>query len=299
LRYKDEKGDPRGFTTFLRQQNLPLGLLPRYRGNRLHVLFEYCRIFLDQKDNLQGYFDGVYGGASVGQLRSCISEDFKSAQGQLEIVALCIIGELLSAPWMAAFYRSADQQHSYHDAIIIIKNVLLDLKNVHDPLDLLTRTTDFFGAALSEATIARVRQHSALCDRGELQRALGQLLQAAASVIERQCQAFFNTKLSDEFKNQTKSGRTHNIDAEEIVGMFSDAQSRCPSANIDLLSSRIRSVKNKTLHFLDNLETDRREKLLTTVVAVARTTRLADKSSKSDLRAEIMKRQEEKVREQA
>lgn len=39
MRYKDGKGDPKGFILFLEKEDLPRCLLPRYRGNRLHVLF--------------------------------------------------------------------------------------------------------------------------------------------------------------------------------------------------------------------------------------------------------------------
>ena len=38
LRYKDVKGDPKGFVTFLDENNLPRGIIPRYRGNRLNIL---------------------------------------------------------------------------------------------------------------------------------------------------------------------------------------------------------------------------------------------------------------------
>ena len=34
MRYKDGKGDKRDFVTFLENENLPRGILPRYRGNR-------------------------------------------------------------------------------------------------------------------------------------------------------------------------------------------------------------------------------------------------------------------------
>ncbi len=52
LRYKDGKGDPKGFQTFLQDNNLPKGLIhvPRYRGNRLHILFHiisHYELFLD------------------------------------------------------------------------------------------------------------------------------------------------------------------------------------------------------------------------------------------------------------
>ena len=39
FRYKNGKGDPRGFVAFLDDRNIARGVLPRYRGNRLHILF--------------------------------------------------------------------------------------------------------------------------------------------------------------------------------------------------------------------------------------------------------------------
>jgi len=42
LRCKDGKGNPKGFSAFLAKKQLPKGLLPRYRGNRLHILFHIC-----------------------------------------------------------------------------------------------------------------------------------------------------------------------------------------------------------------------------------------------------------------
>ena len=43
LRFKDGKGDPQDFKTFPGNEKLPRGLLPRYRGNRLHI---YCFIYV-------------------------------------------------------------------------------------------------------------------------------------------------------------------------------------------------------------------------------------------------------------
>ena len=39
MRFKDVKGDPQGFVNFLDNNHLPRGIIPRYRGNRLHILF--------------------------------------------------------------------------------------------------------------------------------------------------------------------------------------------------------------------------------------------------------------------
>ena len=49
LRYKDGKGDPKAFTAALKNKSLSLSLLPRYRGNRLHILFKTCEILIINK----------------------------------------------------------------------------------------------------------------------------------------------------------------------------------------------------------------------------------------------------------
>ena len=46
LRFKEGKGDPRGFTAFLEEKKLPCSLLPRYRGNRLRILFKFCGLLV-------------------------------------------------------------------------------------------------------------------------------------------------------------------------------------------------------------------------------------------------------------
>ena len=42
FRYKDGKGDRKGFVTFLYDEGLARGILPLYHGNRLHILFHTC-----------------------------------------------------------------------------------------------------------------------------------------------------------------------------------------------------------------------------------------------------------------
>jgi len=42
FRHKAGKGDPKGFVTFLIDKKIPKRILPRYRGNRLHILYYIC-----------------------------------------------------------------------------------------------------------------------------------------------------------------------------------------------------------------------------------------------------------------
>ena len=47
LKYKDGKGDPKNFAGFLPDHNLPKSIFPRYRGNRQHILFHICGVFME------------------------------------------------------------------------------------------------------------------------------------------------------------------------------------------------------------------------------------------------------------
>ena len=53
LRHKAGKGDPRGFQVFLDSEKLPQEIIPRYRGNRLHVLIHICGTLFEHLDNFE------------------------------------------------------------------------------------------------------------------------------------------------------------------------------------------------------------------------------------------------------
>ena len=46
LLFKNGKGDPRGFATFLYNEQFPRGIIPQYRGNHLYILFDICGIYV-------------------------------------------------------------------------------------------------------------------------------------------------------------------------------------------------------------------------------------------------------------
>ncbi|XP_065660553.1 uncharacterized protein LOC136084481 [Hydra vulgaris] len=96
LRYKDGKGDPKGFVTFLDEHGLPRGLIPRFRGNRLHILFHTCGILIHHYHKLQSFlFSGV---VLCGGLRNSLFQDFTSETGIREMCALGLIGKLVTGP---------------------------------------------------------------------------------------------------------------------------------------------------------------------------------------------------------
>ena len=144
MRYKDGKGDPRGFTVFLETEGLPRGLLPRYRGNCLHVLFHIFGKLIAHHNVFMKYLDG---GRGFGGLRASLSTDFKSETAHVELQVLGLIGKYLTEPWMNQFYTSKDKQLIEHvEAIGVVKKVMEEKKEKKDSVaDLLKCTVDFLG----------------------------------------------------------------------------------------------------------------------------------------------------------
>ena len=55
-------------------------------------------------------------------------------------------------------------------------------------------------------------------------------MSAIMDVINRQYEHYFNLDVTEQLKIETQSARPHNIDAEEMVGMFSAAKQRAPNS---------------------------------------------------------------------
>ena len=106
-----------------------VGSIPRYRGNRLHILFHICRIYVEHHAVLKMYLEK---GTSCGGLRASIIADFVSTTAQVEIQVLGLIGKLLTGSWMKAFYTSANNQIDHVDGILVVKDVILKLKEQNE-----------------------------------------------------------------------------------------------------------------------------------------------------------------------
>ena len=219
LRYKDGKGDPKGFVVFLESENLPRGVLPWYRGNRLHIVFHICGILMQHYNKFLSFFQS---GTSCGGLRKAIYEDFSSDVAQREMLILGLIGKYLTGPWMKKFYVAPEHQTiDVLGAIKVIKEVNTRIKEqAFDAESFLDRQTDFFDDKINEddTTLAALknRGHSYL-DRS-FATMVKESLKAASDVIERQYKKYYNEEVLPEIlEEETKSCRLNNIDCEEIV----------------------------------------------------------------------------------
>ena len=233
MRYKDGKGDPKGFTTFLDDHKLPRGIMPRYRGNRLHILFHICGKFIEHYDLFLKFLRT--GTVSCGGLQASIRSDFANETAKLRLQVLGLLGKLLSGPWMQKFYTSAESQIDHTHGITVVRDVVSALKESSgNPIVLLTRETDFFENRLDEdrdPVLKKLRQcPSDDSLRASLCKMIVACLTAVIAVLERQYKCYFGINLTAELKKETESARSHNIDAEEVMGMFSAAKQRAPNA---------------------------------------------------------------------
>ncbi|XP_041459631.1 uncharacterized protein LOC121411152 [Lytechinus variegatus] len=85
MRYKCGKGDPRGVVSFLDSKGIPRGVLPRYRGNRLHILFHISGKLIEFYDD---FVELLSSGTSCGGLRSAVLHEFKTATAKVELQVL-------------------------------------------------------------------------------------------------------------------------------------------------------------------------------------------------------------------
>ena len=121
-------------------------------------------------------------------------------------------------------------------------------------------------------------------------------LQAVVTVLERQYAKYFVSDLSAKLQAETESARLHNIDAEEIIGMFGSLQKRAPNATTGIcyLSSKFRAHKNRSVDYLDKMDVERREALLKKAVHIGQKQRTKRMVKQRELCDELIRREEVK-----
>jgi hypothetical protein len=297
MRFIDVKGDPKGFVNFLDENDLPRSIIPRYRGNRLHILFHTCFIFMKHYSEFKHFL--TVGTVKCKSLQAILRGAFCNKTAIKEMCVLALFGKLLTGPWMKKFYVSAEDATFDHvSGIQVVKKVLLIINNCKsNPAALFRRKTDFFGNTLAPdilksiyAPLLTTNTSISFIDN-QLKKMTFACLDAVQVVLKRQYKRYFSLSITETLKEETASARLHNIDSEEIVGMFSDAKGRCPNATICYMSSKLRCKKNKTVDFLDSLDPLSREKVVKWSIHVARNKRKRNRMQHVEIRAQISRRE--------
>ncbi|XP_065639645.1 uncharacterized protein LOC136072368 [Hydra vulgaris] len=289
MRFKDGKGDPEGFVTFLDHKKLPRCIIPRYRGNRLHILFHTCFIFIKHYDDFLNFL--ITGTVKYGSLQAALRAAFCNATAIKQMCVLGVFGKLLSGPWMTKFYVSAEDASFDHlTGIQIVKNILETVKLCKsNPAAVFCRTTDFFGEMLPSNVFEPIT--NLCCIDDQVINMTSACLNAVEDVLIRQYKKYFSLSITETLKQETASARLHNIDSEELTGMFSECKGRSPNATTCYISCKIRSKKNRTIDYLDSLDQLSRGNVVKWSIFTARKERKRNRLQHAQIRSVIYKKQ--------
>jgi hypothetical protein len=239
------------------------------------------------------FLDFLKNGCALGGLRSCLLKDFECDDTKLQFHVLGLIGKVFSGPWMKVFYTSVENQVNHLECISLVRQALICVKGlISNPNDILTCSADCFGKPLckDKDPILLCLQQEPI-DKNKFEVLVKRSLEAVVKVVERQYKNYFEMNVTDDLIEKTASARSHNIDAEEMMGMFSAAQKRSPSATMCYISSRLRSQKNKVTDYLDKLSVEERNKVVKFSVKGARNIREKKKMRQKKVFNEIVKRE--------
>ena len=187
---------------------------------------------------------------------------------------------------MKHFYRNVDHQISYAQGIEDVRQVVARLSTCQ-PLDLLSWTTNCFGEPVDESSTLTALQRYPPAPTFE--KIMKDSLGAIVQLLNRQYKKQFECS-SEELREVTKSSRSNNIHAEQIMGMLSASIHRAPAATVAFHSAKIRAQKNDTLHFLSNW--NEREAIISSArLYCSQTTMKRNTRQQKELLEELVKRQ--------
>ena len=132
----------------------------------------------------------------------------------------------------------------------VLDTVVQCLKNL---LKILSRSQNFFDEEFDKKDLVW-KALIEFCPKDDnMKNMIFVCLTAISEAINRQCKKYFSMKLTEQMEFETESARLHNMDAEEMMGMFSAAQKFVPNATLCYLSSRLCVRKNNVINYLNGL----------------------------------------------
>ena len=181
-RYKNGKGDPKGFKQFMKMHNIKSKMIVWYVGNRMHVLFhlagvfyflrakpleylqKYCNnntsfktsLIKDMQNNsilLQLKALGLLGKVlmkALGLLGKVLMKAL-GLLGKVLMKALDLLGKVLTGPWMKVLYGNKSKSANL-GMVPVLKKCINQLKVIQEnPVSILDMREDMFVQALHQA----------------------------------------------------------------------------------------------------------------------------------------------------
>ena len=287
MRYKQGTGDPAGFKLFMKQEGMKPSTMVRYVGNRLHVMFHLAGIIFSFHERLHYFLDKLC--MCENPLRAALKKDLENPKIVVQLRSLGLIGKLLTGPWMREIYGNKNHLTNL-ETIPMMRSCLERLEHLKDePSELLAAESDVFGHPLdaSDDQVLSSLQTSdwSGAQKKDFSEISTLLIGGIIDVLKKQLQPYLFGELSlptDQMLAQTKSAPTHNIFAEQTLGLTDHLYRRAPNATVGFIDGKVKSKKNKTLQWLEEQSETEQERLIKFAITTARHVR-ADRKERSIL----------------
>ncbi|GFR69991.1 hypothetical protein ElyMa_002061600 [Elysia marginata] len=301
LRFKDGKGDPAGFKAFIKSEKIDPSLLPRYVGNRLHVIFHLGGSIFFLKDHLLTYLKNK---CSQQKLRLALIGDLSNDFIVTQLQVLGLFGKVFTGPWMSEIYTSASDRDHMEKTSKVLSCVDF-LAKIRDQPDLLITTEeDGFGKKLSsDKVLAALQQYQETSSRSSLYEAIALVASKVHSRLEKQLKKYREDPAycpSDrEVQETTASASVHNMVCERGLGMVDCFLRKGPNSSIKSVDAKVRGLLNNTLEWLES--SSHQQSVLSFARKAGAICRKESAKQKEAIEKAILKRQQERgqVREMA
>ena len=274
MRYKQGKGDPAGFKNFLRQEGIKLSMIPRFVGNRFHIVFHLAGVIFYLRDKLILYLETMCRNSTT--LHLALLNDLKNKHILLQLQALGLLGKVVTGPWIQQLYDCSTITNL--EVTPYINTCLNNLKKLTTlPLLMLEVSEDVFGATLDRETddvMCSLIKHE--CNESEkdiLNDILSRLLAGMILVIEKQLNEYIQGSLSNLSPSkivQTCSAPVHNMFAEQTLGLADHYLRRARNCTIGFIDGKVKSRKNDSLTWLVSKPSDEQKSIIVFSIAEAK-----------------------------
>ena len=214
----------------------------------------------------------------------------KLPECRLQFKCAAMFGDIFARSWMKKFYVAADTSLTHMEAYQLVLDAMDQLKTMIAAFDVDSLTCDVFGNGIEKHT-AIWKLYAAEKANGNL--IVMKMLEKTLDVLERQYLPYTKFNLEEAAKD-TRATPTHNMGAEEIVGLFSAAQDRAPNATILFLNSKIKARRNRTIIKLQELGDGKRSGMIKAAIIIAKQEKKKSIRYASELHSEIVRRMQQK-----
>ena len=250
LKHKNGSGDPSSFNSFMHIKKIDSSLLPRFVGNRFHVMFKLAGSIYHLQEELSEYLRKWCPAVKLGQ---ALLTDLNTKEARLQLQALGLMGKLVTGPWMTNIYGNKENMHHLEMASLF-KKVLESLHTYSSsPESVLTSKNDAFARPLDLSDDVLLSLGKSTENSSELCNTVAAICEGFIRVLQRQLKPYLEGELSHptvELLLKTKSAPNHNMQAERVLAVSDSLCRKAPNAKIEFISSKVRFTLNRTLDWL-------------------------------------------------